>query len=81
MNTFSPLISSIITVLMCVILFAPGHALANHESGLKTPAVSAEELGELYLPSDDSMAEVMSVIESAKKSNKLACRGNNDPSN
>ena len=71
MNAFNRLTSSIITVVISLILFASGHAVANDESNAKTVAASAEELGELYLPSDDSMAAVASVIASAKKSNSI----------
>jgi len=72
MNAFNPLTRSIVTVLTSLILLTSGHAVANDESNVKTAAASAEELGELYLPSDDSMAAVASVIASAKQSNKLA---------
>jgi hypothetical protein len=72
MNAFNRLTRSIVTVLISLMLLTSGHAMANDESNAKTVAASAEELGELYLPSDDSMAAVASVIASAKKSNKLA---------
>ena len=36
------------------------------------PTVPPEQSGELYLPSNDAMADVESTIDAAKKSNKLA---------
>jgi len=35
-------------------------------------AIPAKELGELYLPSDDAMADVSNALDAAGKSNKLA---------
>lgn len=35
------------------------------------PTIPAEESGELYLPSDDAMADVTAAIQAAKESNKL----------
>ena len=53
-------------------LFTMSKLVASEDVAVEQAPMTAEESGELYLPSDDSMADVATVIDAAKENNKLA---------
>lgn len=72
MNTTKVLLYSLVSLLFSTAMFTANYALARVETPAETSVTTAEILGELYLPSEDPVAAVSSVIDSAKKNNKLA---------
>ncbi len=72
MNAYKVLIYAIVSFLFSSVLLTASYALAGEEAPVDTSATPPEISGELYLPSADPVAAVASVIEAARKSNKLA---------
>jgi len=63
--------------LFLAVVLTTGTWLNNHALATETPstvkaALTAEESGELYLPSDHSMSDVTAALDAARKNNKLA---------
>jgi hypothetical protein len=57
------------TMVHIFVMLALSAGLLTVSAGEST--IPAEESGELYLPSDDAMADVTAAIDAAKESNKL----------
>ena len=72
MNIPENTISIFATLALIAGLFCASCSSASNDSTADAATVPPEESGELYLPSDDAVANVARVLETARENNKLA---------
>ena len=72
MNILKNTTYTLVALVLGAGLLTMSKLLASDDVAVEQAPMTAEESGERYLPSDDSMADVAAVIDAAKENNKLA---------